>query len=427
MRQILPFALCFAATACSEYTIDGKATDPSTFDTGEAFDPPDDTDSAADTDTGGDTVTDTADTGDTVDTAISDDPCTWANWVPDEGCAGGWPGTGADGNATLDGAWTEVSTTLSADAAGAHFAVADATGFAVDDEIFVHARDGSVAFRRVIAVGAGLDVDRAVTAPAGTTVQRVAHYRNVTVGTVGGRRVVFRACGTVDVGGRLAADAGGWAGGQRTLATPEVGWQGETDAGAGGQSDAANGTAGGGGAESCNVHADGGGGGHGSAGAKGGDWDAYPCGGPGGQGGGTVGDSALAALHFGGGGGSGYLDNDASAGSFGGAGGAGGGVLYAMASGGFSGAGMVSADGGRGEDGVYFGSASPGGGGGGAGGSVHLLGTVGVSVSAIGGGGGTGSEAGGGPTVGGVGGDGRIRVDGILTGVATPSAFVDCP
>jgi hypothetical protein len=354
------------------------------------------------------------------------DPCSWELWKPDDGCDGGWPGTGVDGEVTLT-SWAPTTTTLTTAAAGTVLAVADETGLYPDDELFLHdAASGRWAFARVVGI-APLTVEDPVDLPAGATVQRVPHYTNVHVdGAISGSRVVFRACGTVTVDGRLSADGGGWPGGRETTGIPELGWQGESEVGAGAQSDQANGTGGGGGSTSCNVHTDGGGGGHATAGLQGGDDRAYPCGGTGGLGGGTIGEETLTGLFFGGGAGGGYLDDDATAGSFGGAGGAGGGLVRIVATG-FDGTGVIAADGGAGEDGFWIGGASPGGGGGGAGGTVWLTGPTAVTLSAVGGLGGIGSEAGSGPTNGGTGGDGRIRVDGALTATATPSAYAGCP
>ena len=354
------------------------------------------------------------------------DPCSWEQWKPDDGCDGGWPGTGVDGEVTL-ASWSPNATTLAAPASGATLDVADENGFAVDDEVFLHDPvAGAWAFARVVGV-VPLTLADAVDFPAGTVVQRVPHYTNVRVDeTVSGARVVFRACGTVTVEGRLGADGGGWAGGQRTTTIPELGWQGRSEAGGGAQSDAANGTGGGGGSESCNVHTDGGGGGHATDGTQGGDNLPFSCGGTGGLGGGTIGEPTLAALFFGGGGGGGYLDTDATAGSYGGAGGGGGGLVRIVALG-FDGGGFVGADGASGEDGHWIGGASPGGGGGGAGGSVWLTGPVAVRLSADGAGGGVGSEAGSGPTNGGTGGEGRIRVDGTLSATTSPEAYEACP
>lgn len=354
-----------------------------------------------------------------------DDPCSWSHWRPDDGCDGGWTGTGSDGEATLT-AWNPLTTTLTDAAAGVTLRVADETGFRVDDEVFLYdAASGAYAFGRLMGL-APLTLGDAVAFPAGSIVQRVPHYTDVTVdGDVDGARVVFRACGTVTVNGHLGARGGGWAGGQRTTGIPELGWQGASEAGGGGQSTAANGTAGGGGGASCNVHTDGGGGGHATPGAQGGSDSGYPCVGVAGFGGGTVGEPTLAALHYGGAGGSGYLDTDATVGSYGGKGGNGGGLVRIVAEG-FVGGGVIEADGGAGEDGHWIGGASPGGGGGGAGGSLWLVGPVDVALSAVGGAGGVGSEAGSGPTLGGAGGEGRIRVDGDLRGAATPGAYLGC-
>jgi hypothetical protein len=354
-----------------------------------------------------------------------DDPCSWTHWRPDTGCDGGWPGTGSDGEIALT-EWAPVTSTLTVAAAGTTLSLAEEGRFAVDDEVFLYdALTGTSAFGHVIGI-APITLMDPVYFPVGSVVQRVPHYTNVTVdGDVEGGRVVFRACGTVTVNGRLGAQGGGWVGGPRTTGIPELGWQGASELGYGGQSTAPNGTSGGGGGASCNVHTDGGGGGHATAGAQGGSDSGYPCVGVAGYGGGTRGDSTLVAMYYGGAGGSGYLDTDATAGSFGGAGGGGGGVVRIVAYA-FDGSGVINADGGLGEDGYWIGGASPGGGGGGAGGSLWLTGDVGTTLSAIGAQGGIGSEAGGGPTRGGTGGDGRIRVDGTLAGTATPSAFLGC-
>jgi len=194
------------------------------------------------------------------------------------------------------------------------------------------------------------------------------------------------------------------------------------------QDDAPNGTAGGGGAESCNVHADGGGGGHATEGSQGGDYASYHCGGPGGQGGGTIGDELLTSGVFvGGGGGGGYYDTDAGVGGYGGEGGAGGGLVRIVALDGFAGAGSITARGADGEDGYWPDRyTSPGGGGGGAGGTILLVGDGSVSLDASGGVGGEGSEAGQHLTAGGTGGDGRIRVDGAWSGTSSPEAVSGC-
>lgn len=354
-----------------------------------------------------------------------DDPCSWARWEPDDGCDGGWHGTGHDGEVDLT-SWTPVTTTLSTPAAGTTLGLADESGFAVDDEVFLYdAATGTAAFGHVVGIGP-VTVQDAVSFPAGTVVQRVPHYTDVTVdGDVQGSLLVFRACGTVTVNGRLGAAGTGWTGGRATTGIPEPGWQGASEVGPGAQLTAANGTAGGGGGTSCNVHTDGGGGGHATPGAQGGSYSGYPCVGIAGLGGGTIGDPSLAGLFFGGAGGSGYLDTDATAGSYGGAGGGGGGIVRIIATG-FGGSGVIEADGARGVDGYWIGGASPGGGGGGAGGSVWLTGDVTMALSAVGGEGGIGSEAGSGQTRGGLGGDGRVRVDGLLTGTASPSAFLGC-
>lgn len=357
---------------------------------------------------------------------VAERRCSWPSWHAMGDCAPPWGGTAVDGDVELSGAFTPPTTTLAADAVGTELALVDPIALAVDDEVFVHAPDGRYAFARVLSLPA--TVDAVLGLPAGSVVQRVPHYDDVHVtGEVTGSRIVFRACGAVTLDANLSALGGGWTGGRRPYGIPEAGWQGTSELGPGVQSTAPNGTAGGGGGLSCNVHTDGGGGGHATAGAIGGSYASYPCVGLAGEGGGTIGDPDLGAIQFGGSGGSGHMDNDAEAGSYGGAGGSGGGIVIASAAQGFGGSGVVIADGGRGEDGYYAGrSASPGGGGGGAGGIAWLLGDVGVSVYARGGLGGLGSEAGAEPTYGGTGGAGFVRVDGALAGSSEPEPNLYC-
>ena len=60
------------------------------------------------------------------------DPCSWELWKPDDGCDGGWPGTGRDGEAALD-RWDPVATELASAASGTILTVTDETGFSVDE------------------------------------------------------------------------------------------------------------------------------------------------------------------------------------------------------------------------------------------------------------------------------------------------------
>jgi hypothetical protein len=355
-----------------------------------------------------------------------EDRCSWGTWHPMDDCSGPWTGTGVDGDVELSGDFLPPTTTLAADATSTELALVDPIAVSVDDELFVHAPDGRFTFARVLALPA--TVDAVLGLPAGSVVQRVPHYEDVRVaGALTGARIVFRACGGVTLDSDIDALGTGWQGGQRPYGIPEAGWQGTSELGPGVQSTAPNGTAGGGGGLSCNVHTDGGGGGHATPGAIGGSYASYWCVGPAGEGGGTIGDADLGTIHFGGSGGSGHMDNDGEVGSYGGAGGNGGGIVIASAAEGFTGSGIVMVDGGRGEDGYYAGSgASPGGGGGGAGGTAWLLGQVGVSIYARGGLGGVGSEAGGLPTYGGTGGVGFVRVDGDLAGSSEPEANRYC-
>lgn len=357
-------------------------------------------------------------------TSEGDARCSWDAWVPDDAC-GGWLGTGVDGDVSLT-TWEPVSTDLTADLAGTVLSVTDETGFAVDDEVLVYDPDtGAWALTRVLAL-APMTVQDSLTFVAGASVQRVPHYRSVSVPShLTGDRIVFRACGTVTLDDDIDASGGGWLGGRQTTSLAEPGWQGRSEAGRGGQSQDPNGTGGGGAAWVDVYHADGGGGGHATPGATGGDCGWPPCKAGGGTGGGTVGTPDLATIHPGGGGGSGSLDVDAGRGSYGGEGGRGGGIVR-IAADAFTGTGRIRADGQRGQDGRWTGGASPGGGGGGAGGTVWLLGEVGVEVSAVGGTGGEGSEAGGDLSYGGTGGDGAIRIDGTTTADVTPAPYATC-
>ncbi len=106
--------------------------------------------------------------------------CSWGGWVRDDDCGGGWVGTGADGDVTLT-TWSPVSTTLTADGVGTTLPLADTTGIRVDDELPLHdARTGRWANARVRSLDPVV-VAEAVSFSAGTVVQRVPHYRNVTV------------------------------------------------------------------------------------------------------------------------------------------------------------------------------------------------------------------------------------------------------
>ncbi len=228
-------------------------------------------------------------------------------------------------------------------------------------------------------------------------------------------------------GSVISGSARGYRGGERSYEATEIGQQGESMAGLGIGTTAANMTGGGGGSAPSYAHADGGGGGHASAGETGGAYNGYST--TPGEGGEAVDSETLDYLRFGGAGGAGGLDVDPGSGAYGGGGGAGGGAILILASN-LVLDGTIEVDGGKGEDGQISGSASPGGGGGGAGGAIRLEVASVLSaeggLSALGGEGGMGSEAGSSITYGGKGGEGVILFSGDDTPGSAPELNILC-
>ncbi|HVV50023.1 MAG TPA: hypothetical protein VHO06_10225, partial [Polyangia bacterium] len=275
--------------------------------------------------------------------------------------------------------------------------------------------------------------------------QRVPNFSSITVSagatlTVGawngvkGGVLFVRSAGAVNVAGTISLDGLGYRGGARPTATKQDGFQGETYAGLGANSQAAFLGAGSGGrGDPCATYGVGGGGaGYGAVGSNGAG-SATTCMGIGGA---VYGNAALSKLFFGSGAGSGGNDDVLTDNPTGGLGGTGGGILVIMA-GNLTVTGSVSARGTAGQGDATagcFGSTTTscwdfsGPGGGGAGGSIYLSGnqvSLGTSlVTAAAGAGGLGGESNGG-----TGGVGRIAVHYAtsIAGTSTPAAAVSSP
>ncbi len=151
------------------------------------------------------------------------------------------------------------------------------------------------------------------------------------VGECGGVVAVV-ATESITVDGGIAAAGVGYRGGEENEDWDSTGQAGESLAGKGDKTNAANDGGGGGGGESesdCdNCEGNGGGGGHAEPGGVGEPVNSAQ--GDGGEAGGSVGDAELTTLHFGSGGGAGAQD-DPSEGGIGGRGGDGGGIVLLFA------------------------------------------------------------------------------------------------
>ena len=353
-------------------------------------------------------------------------------------------GTGADGVLLVTGTSLvdSVKTRLAANGAPGQTVinVASAAGFGVGDEALLLCLQGADAgayeFARVASAASGsLTLNAAlrhtydVTNGARVIVQRVPNYRDVTVKSNGvltasawtggasawtpGGVVAFRVNGTLTIeeGGRVTADALGFAGGAGISSSVSAdGYQGESyTLTVGAQSREPNAGAGGAGLY-YSITGDGGGGGggggHGTAGMAGATVEPYH-----GLGGGSYGFPNMTAMYLGSGGGAGGTDDDGDGSSKGGQGGRGGGILYVSArtvtlAGEFSAAGadgetVQDTDGDNGDE--------SGGGGGGAGGTLFLATDSAFAKTAemlVPGGVGGGVEAG--TMLGGVGGTGIV-------------------
>jgi len=371
-------------------------------------------------------------------------------------------GTGADGILVVSGtnAVDSVKTKLAANGAPGQTVinVASETGFGAGDEILVICLQGpgsgTYEFGRVASAAAGvLTLNTAlqnsfnVAGGARVMVQRVPNFLDVTVRSNGvltasawgggaaswtpGGVVAFRVKRTltIEVGGRVTADALGFAGGTGVSSASQAnGYQGESyslalstasrDPNLGGGGGGLYGVEGSG-----DNGAGGGGGGHGTAGANATTWEPFH-----GLAGTTYGSPNLTTMYLGSGGGSGGTDDDGSGSSTGGNGGRGGGIVYIAAptltlAGGLSSAGENGA---TVIDNDADGGDESGGGGGGAGGTVVLatgnLPALTASTLVPGGSGG-GVESG--SMLGGAGGTGIVAYASVDIGLWSDAAYRD--
>ncbi len=391
----------------------------------------------------------------------------------DEAIDEGLPfGDGGDGPLTVTGEQTfDPGCTRALSISGAVIAVEDASAFSPGDMALLINKQGSPgatervgtwAQVNVAAVGAG-EVTLS-TPPAAqfdqlgdgaleyedVALQRIPQYSEVTVagaliaapfdGACGGV-IAFTSAGVLRVDGAIDAAGAGYAGGMRNELVDRTGFCGEGTQGPSYATSNANGSGGGGGGEetgNCdNCEGSGGGGGHSAPGEDGDPGNTSL--GAGGTGGGACGAPDLTVICMGGGGGAGAVD-DASELGEGGGGGDGGGIIWLRARS-LSVTGLIDASGTDGEPGCGQLSKDPGcvpgnqseagAGGGGAGGAIFIaareLSLAPASVLAIGGGGRTcGSTD---LDTGGVGADGRIRldfdtIDGEGRGTGAASALV---
>jgi len=353
-------------------------------------------------------------------------------------------GTGADGLLFVSGTnfVDSIKTKLTANGTRGQtvISVASSVGFGVGDEVLILCMqgtgDGSYEFATVGSVATGqLTLNAAlqnsfnVAGGARVVVQRVPNYLDVTVRSNGvltasawiggaaswtpGGVVAFRVKRTltIEAGGRVTADALGFAGGAGVSSSGSAnGYQGESyTLNVGVQARESNNGGGGGGlyfSTTGDGGGGGGGGGHGTAGTAGANVEPYH-----GLGGTTYGNTNMTTLFLGSGGGAGGTDDDGDGSSKGGNGGRGGGIVYIAAhtlviEGGLSAAGgkgetVQDTDGDAGDE--------SGGGGGGSGGTVVLTSAVRPALTAavlVPGGNGGGVESG--SMLGGVGGTGIV-------------------
>jgi len=321
--------------------------------------------------------------------------------------------------------------------------VASSAGLGVGDEVLILCMQGTGAgsyeFATVGSVAGGqltlnapLQNSFNVAGGARVMVQRVPNYLDVTVRSNGvltasawtggaanwapGGVVAFRVkrSFTIETGGRVTADALGFAGGAGVSSGASAnGYQGESyNLNVGVQSREPNNGGGGGGlyfSTTGDAGGGGGGGGHGTAGTAGANVEPYH-----GLGGTTYGNTNMTTLFLGSGGGAGGTDDDGGGSSKGGDGGRGGGIVYIaahtlMLEGGLSAAGgdgetVQDTDGDAGDE--------SGGGGGGSGGTVLLSSVVRPVLTAavlVPGGSGGGVESG--SMLGGVGGTGIVAYE----------------
>jgi len=344
-------------------------------------------------------------------------------------------GNGSDGIATLSGTHAPIDSSCSGTAAATSLAATNAS-FAAGQIILIHQARGTGAgqweFNKIASYVAGtittvLPLDYTYTDSGNSQAQVivVSQYSAISGsltakawdGNVGGF-IPLLCSGKATIDGSIIANGTGFRGG--SINSNSTGNQGESTLGAGVQSITANGIGGGGGefigtaSPAC-----GGGGGYATAGADAPDNVAGATN-RGGDGGSTIGIPDLTTIMFGGGGGAGGDKNEGGGQS--GGGGNGGGIIMIFATI-ITITGSIGNNGNAGINGAGGGNKT--GGGGGAGGSVFLKGQI-VTLGALlttttGGAGGTGINND--SQTGGVGGDGRIRVETCsLTGTSNPSA-----
>ena len=344
-------------------------------------------------------------------------------------------GTGSDGPLTSTGTTTinQTASSASGTAGSTTITLGSATGFAAGDNVLVHQTQGTNAglweIATVTAVSAnaltiatplahsyassgGNNHAQAivvpqytdVVVPAGTTLTAPAWN-----GTTGGV-LALQANGTITVDGTVNMNGRGYRGRSHAGSCGyrcSTGFSGESYAGPGVASLAANGNAGGGGARGQDC-GNAGGGSYKSAGGVGANHTSGSCAGQGGNSspGAVIGSTNLdASFYFGGAGGEGGSDED---GAYPGQGGNGGGAIILLGNV-VSGTGTVQASGsggGGGNNSSCGGGWGMAGGGGGAGGAIRVRGLVSVAFPTSrmyvnGGGGGYCSGGGYGPAGGG--------------------------
>lgn len=352
-------------------------------------------------------------------------------------------GSGVDGDLTISSNTTDapIDASCSGTAAATSLSATNAS-FAVGQAIMIHQTRGTGVgqweLNQIIGYTAGTITLRSPlyytytdSGASQAQVIVVKQYRNVTInasrtltakawdGDVGGI-LVFMASGTLTVDGIITCTGKGFRGGAggATKTDDTYSTQGESGTGVGAIATAANGAASGGGESRTGSDRSGAaaGGGHASNGGAVGGTDAGTT--PGAAGG-TGGNAGLTAMIFGGaGGGSGANVN-----GFGIAGSNSGGIIMIIA----GNIGTINSIVSGGDNAATSSNANVSGSGNGAGGSILLKAkTATLGTTAITAAGGTGGTASGGGHNGGVGSEGRIHLDYVVSysGTTTPTLDV---
>ena len=363
-------------------------------------------------------------------------------------------GLGGDGALTISTTvtWSDWAELLGGATTGdSSLSVDDSSPFAVGDEVVVVSQQGSDAgeyttcFITGIA-GTTLSIEPVLqgsfSSSSTVRVQRIPHFTDFEITTSGvllattwsnsGTGLIFlRATGDVSISGDIDTSASGFTGGAGVYGNSYDPYQGESWGGPGSAGDTTANNGGGGAYPRRGDNADsGGGGGFGTVGSSGTSYSGTSVT----SGGTAYGTASLAELHLGSGGGGGSPDTESDGShtdNYSGDGGPGGGAVLIFSGGTIEVSGLVAADGEDGDD-AYSPSHSAGedgAGGAGSGGLVYLASpyiTITGSVSALGGTGGDSSSYNistpYGGALGGDGGDGRVRLDGSVTGSSTPAA-----